>query len=60
MLKQKQEYDRPTIVGTHVLGGVLDARSRHLVIKLNSRGDWYEINLDWKPVVKDGRTRYML
>ena len=60
VLIQKQEYDRPTTVGTHVLGRVLDPRSKHLVIKPNSRGEWYEINLDWKPVVKGGRTCYIL
>ena len=60
VLTQKQKYDRPTIVGTHVLGGVLDPPSKQIVIKPNSRGEWFEVDLDWKPVVKHGRTCYIL
>ncbi len=60
LLTQKQEYDCPTIVGTHVLGEVLDPESKRLVVKPNSRGEWFKMKLDWKPVVKDGRTCYIL
>ena len=59
-LTQKQESDRPTIVGTHVLGEVLDPDSMRLVVKPNSRGEWFQMKLYWKPVVKDGRTCYIL
>ena len=60
VLTQKQEYDPPTVAGTHVLGGILDSQSKHLVIKPNSRGEWFEVNLNWKPVVKHGRNCYIL
>ena len=59
-LTQKQAYHRPTILGTRVLGETLDPRSKDLVLKPNSRGEWFEIDLDWKPVLKDGRICYIL
>ena len=60
VLTHNQECDRLPILGTHDLGGGLDRDSQELVIKANSRGEWFEIDLDWKPVVKDGRISYIL
>ena len=60
MLTQKQDSPRPPILGTHDLGGGLDFQSYDLVIQPDSRGEWFEIELDWKPVMKDGEIRYIL
>ena len=60
MLTQKQDSPRPPILGTHDLGGGLDFQSNDLVIQPDSRGEWFEIDLDWKAVVKDGEIRYIL
>ena len=60
MLTKKQDSHRPSILGTHDLGGGLDDQSYDLVIQPDSRGEWFEINLDWKAVVKDREIRYIL
>lgn len=58
---QKYERARPPIVGTHDLGSLLTPDTKQFVIQPNSRGEWFEYDLDWKPVVKiDGRTCYIL
>ena len=61
ILTQKYERARPPIVGTHDLGSLLTPDTKQFVIQPNSRGEWFEYDLDWKPVVKiDGRTCYIL
>ena len=60
MLTQNQDSPRPPILGTHDLGGGLDDQSYALVIQPDSRGEWFEIDLDWNAVVKDGEIRYIL
>ena len=60
MLTQKQDSPRPPILGTHDLGGGLDDQAYNLVIQTDSRGEWFELDLDWKAVVKDGEIRYIL
>lgn len=57
-----QDYIAPSIVFTRVLGDLLDLSTRSMIMKEtpNSRGRDMKIKLEWKPVVKDGTTIFVL
>ena len=50
------------MVGTHVLGGVLDSKAKFMVMNDTpaSRGQDKELELDWKPVIKNGKRVFVL
>ena len=59
----EQGYVAPPIIGTHVLGELLDRMTRAMVIRPTTATngvDYVKSNEEWKPVVKDGRTVFVL
>lgn len=61
-LTKIQGYIAPKIVGTHKLGELLDLDTKFMIMNdtPDSSGEDMEIKLDWKPVVKGGKTVFVL
>ncbi|KAL2038282.1 hypothetical protein N7G274_008931 [Stereocaulon virgatum] len=54
------DYVPRKIIGTHVLGELLDEATKAHILMEDSRGDWEPPALNWKPVEKDGKLYYVL
>lgn len=62
MLKSVQDYVAPKIIGTRKLGTLLDEDTRAMVVSdtpRNGRWDLW-VQIEWKPVVRGGKTVYVL
>ncbi|MCJ1279071.1 hypothetical protein MMC21_006893 [Puttea exsequens] len=57
---EQEGYESVVINGTHELGSLLGPAEKKYLIMPNSRGDWIELSLDWKPCEKNGKRAYRL
>lgn len=62
MLTLVQDYVAPSIVGTRKLGNLLDPSTKLMVMSgtPHSHGRDLEVKLEWKAVIKNERTVFVL
>lgn len=62
MLTPIQDYVAPSIVGTRKLGHLLDSSTKVMVMSRtpHSHGHDMEVKLEWKAVIKNERTVFVL